>query len=138
LLGRKNDQVNKGELARVATDMEAITASLEVGDHFAVVPDEGNSEDADFWILITEETLHAVEEESKEDCWGQKVYKRRANCGRQVLQAKGKEYEILCSMRCWSCLYLLPFGNCSKVCNVAGTTSTERWEGGDTGTCNLY
>jgi hypothetical protein len=56
-------------------DREAIVACLEVGDHFAVVADEGNSEDADFWILITEQTLHAVEEESREDCWGQKVYK---------------------------------------------------------------
>ena len=56
-------------------DREAIAASLEVGDHFAVVADEGNSEDADLWILITEQTLQAVEEDSKEDCWGQKVYK---------------------------------------------------------------
>ena len=71
---------------------------MEVGDHFAVVADEGNSEDADFWILIIEHTLHAVEEESKEDCWGQKVYRGEQIVIGRYYKQKGRSMRsyILC------------------------------------------
>ena len=52
---------------------EARAAMLEVGDHFAVFADEGET-GSDFWILQCLEPLHAVEEVSEEDSWGQKVY----------------------------------------------------------------
>ena len=55
------------------TTHEARAAKLEVGDHFAVLANEGEN-GPEFWILQCIETLHAVEEEMKEDSWGQKVY----------------------------------------------------------------
>ena len=48
-------------------------ATLEVEDHFAVLADErGNG--PEFWILQCIETLHVVQEATKEDSWGQTVY----------------------------------------------------------------
>ena len=59
-----NDVIGEG-------GMEAITTSLEVGDHFVVVVGKENFEDANFWISIIEQILHVVDENTKEDCWGQ-------------------------------------------------------------------
>ena len=55
------------------TAAEACAAILEVGDHFAVLADEGGN-GPEFWILQRIETLHVVEESTKEDSWGQMVY----------------------------------------------------------------
>jgi hypothetical protein len=55
-------------------DWEALAATLEVGDHFAVIIEKGNNEGSIFWILICEEPLHVVEEERKIDSWGQVVF----------------------------------------------------------------
>jgi hypothetical protein len=56
------------------TDRQALAATLEVGDHFAVVAEEGNSEGVDFYILLCQKFLYEVQEASSEDSWGQKVY----------------------------------------------------------------
>ena len=51
------------------TAAKARAATLEVGDHFAVLADEGGN-GPEFWILQCIETLHAVEESTKENSWG--------------------------------------------------------------------
>jgi hypothetical protein len=61
-------------------DRQALATTLEVGDHFAVVAEEGNSEGVDFYILLCQKSLHEVREDSIEDSWGQKVY-----CGKYIL-----------------------------------------------------
>jgi Zn/Cd-binding protein ZinT len=55
-------------------DQEALVVIIEVGDHFAIVVEEGNSGGTHFWIFICEESLHAIEEEMKGDNWGQVVF----------------------------------------------------------------
>lgn len=52
---------------------EVQAATLEKGDHFAVLADDGEDR-PEFWILQCVEPLHGVEEVMKEDSWGQRVY----------------------------------------------------------------
>lgn len=53
---------------------ESLAATLEVGDHFAVLADDGTGF-PEFWILQCQEPLHGVEEDKMEDTWGQTVYR---------------------------------------------------------------
>ena len=55
------------------TTHEARATTLEVGDHFGTLANEGVN-GPEFWILQCIEMLHTVEEEMKEDIRGQKVY----------------------------------------------------------------
>lgn len=62
------------------TNRKALVTILEIGNHFAVVVDEGHNERFDFWIFICEEPFHAMEEERKVDNWGQVLYR-----GKQIV-----------------------------------------------------
>jgi hypothetical protein len=39
---------------QLETNWEALVATIEVGDHFAVMAEKGNCEGSDFWIFICE------------------------------------------------------------------------------------
>ncbi len=62
---------------KLEIDWKALVIIIEVGDHFVVVAEEGNSEGSDFWILICQESLHAMEEEMKEDIGVRWCFKER-------------------------------------------------------------
>jgi hypothetical protein len=72
------------------SDQEALTTTLEVGDHFVVIVEEGNMEGCDFWILICEEPLHEVEDEMKKNNWGQVVYQGEKIVIRSYYKQQGK------------------------------------------------
>ena len=72
------------------TTHEACAATLEVGDHFVVLADEGENR-PEFWILQCIEMLHAIEEEMKEDSWGQKVYQGEQIVIGTYYKQKGKK-----------------------------------------------
>jgi len=47
-----------------------LVATLNVGEHFAIITIEDNIEGDDFWIFMCEKALVMVEEVSKVDYWG--------------------------------------------------------------------
>jgi hypothetical protein len=75
---------------QLETNQEALVTTLEIGNHFAVVVDEGNNEGSNFWIFIWEEPLHVVEEEKKNDNWGQVVYKGEQIVIRRYYKQRGR------------------------------------------------
>ncbi len=67
----------------IGNDKEMLVATLNVGEHFAVITTKDNIKGYDFWIFICEETLFMVEEVNKVDYWGQEVYR-----GKQIIVGK--------------------------------------------------
>jgi hypothetical protein len=47
-------QTDVESIPKLKMDQEALVATLEIGDHLAVVAEEGNNEGSNFWILICE------------------------------------------------------------------------------------
>ena len=72
------------------TPTEARAATLEVGDHFAVLANEGGN-GPEFWILECIETLHVVQEATKEDSWRQTVYQGKQIVIDTYYRQKGKK-----------------------------------------------
>ncbi len=54
----------------INNDKEMLVATLNVGEHFAIITIEDNIEGDDFWIFMCEKALVMVEEVSKVDYWG--------------------------------------------------------------------
>jgi hypothetical protein len=54
----------------IDSGMNTLAAELEIGDCFAILAEPGNSEKANWFILQCTKPMHLVQEEVKEDAWG--------------------------------------------------------------------